>query len=86
MQANLLKAQLSQISLSGYQSASIKGESQKSFDVTTWVLSNLPRGNRILDVGSIIHRFPESFENHLLHVTSIDLYSSDERVQNVDFF
>lgn len=85
-QANLLKAQLAQISLPGYQSASLKGESQKSFDVTTWVLSNLPQGNSILDVGSIIHRFPDSFQGRALRVTSIDLFSSDERVQNADFF
>lgn len=95
---NLLRAQLRVIGLESYQEASLAGEQLGAgFDSSQWVMDELKTRVddhddvlRLLDVGAIVHRFPEAIElnsgRRALEATAIDLNPNDARVLKADFF
>ena len=74
--------------LKAYQKVSNLGESFGQFDTSVWVLQELKKRNvekktKMLDVGCLKSRYHD-IKN--IDCDSIDLYSDDKRVQQVDFF
>lgn len=106
MRKQVLQAQLKAIGIDDYQKASRTGEELGGdSDASQWVLEHLeanaaelardPNANpsqvRLLDVGAIVHRFPDALNGNPaipLHVVSIDLNPQDPngRVEKADFF
>lgn len=100
----ILQAQLDSIGIDRYQEASRIGEIENGgYDCSEWVLSKLralsssgPRVSeqsnslKVLDVGSIVHRFPATIpdSSFALNVSSIDLNPCDPDglVERADFF
>lgn len=101
-----LQAQLALIGIDRYQQASLDGErASGNWDSSQWVLGELRQRAattfagrarlRVLDVGAIVHRFPDILydddartEQVQLDVTSIDLNPKEDggRVLQADFF
>jgi 25S rRNA (adenine2142-N1)-methyltransferase len=93
----VLRAELKALGgLEAYQAASRVGEQHGGgFDASQWVLKELPALRhgapaplRLLDVGAIVARFPESVPGSelCLQVRSIDLNSQHADVEEIDFF
>lgn len=92
-QKQILRAQLSLIGLENYQAASREGEKLSAgFDCSKWVLSELRDATftasriKLLDVGSIIKRFPgatTTASGHVaMDVTAIDLHPENSELGN----
>eukprot|EP00171_Calliarthron_tuberculosum_P018230 IDg18230t1 len=93
----LLRAQLHVLGLERYQTASLEGERLGGgFDSSAWVLRELrtralASALRLLDVGAIVARFPNTIETERgddvkLDATAIDLNPRVSEVLRADFF
>lgn len=87
MRRSVLRARLRVIGMDRYQAASREGEAAGGgFDSSKWVLQLLKEGKvlsardgcvRLLDVGAIVHRFPNFYVDSSKTRTSLDVTSID---------